>query len=320
MKKLLENIDVLLEDSFDASDVPSDFYMVFYLDPGRKSDRLEQLAKGKLEGVKGISGSSMIVIDFLPNGRNAILKMDGDTVVKRNPISRVMYSNHHYLMSNDMFAIRRLFNVSATDPSSARASAIITILHDFTREYKNDYHSREGKVAFYVKTEMWRIKKELKKESEPVNSVREMAKLIHRVTEYLSASKGGLDFDVRDWEKHLHKAIKDIGRDYAKEAEWILKDETLIVPKGSTLMIGLSNYTDKVEALYQEWKELKGSSKGPEDIDSDRMLQLASHKYWFEKREAMDAAIDDYGLDRRYRIRFVDIESIKRAQEKVRGW
>lgn len=318
MKALLEQIDVLIEDSYGVSDIPSNFYLVFNFDADRNPDRLKQLAKGKIEGVKGISGSNQIVLEFVPVGRNAVLKMDGKRVIRDNNLSRVMYDNPHYLMSKDMNALKRLLNKDLShDDQSVRKSTISSILDPILRAYSRDYHSPEGKIAMFIKSYDFEILKETPDRA--INSIKDLARHLKRVTDKIASDKKReLPFSLSDWERELTKAVQQIADTYKKEAEWLVKDDVFDVPAGSTLMIGVRDFDEETEELYREWKRRKESGEGPEGLSSDFIRELGRHKYWFEKQYEREKAVEDYNLEDRYRIRFIDQNKIKNAAVDLR--
>ena len=86
------------EDSFTKMDIPEQFFIV------TSYERLDKnnIASGIVDGVTGISGSAKIVLDFMGVGRNCIVTMDGPSVVQKNSLTRIMYDNPHFLVSNDM--------------------------------------------------------------------------------------------------------------------------------------------------------------------------------------------------------------------------
>lgn len=97
------------ERSFSEVDIPNNFYIVSEYD---RNITLESLKKHSLEELKGISDSGLIILDFMGVARNIILKMPGDKVVKENKLSRIMYDNPHYLVSNNLEALARIWQKS----------------------------------------------------------------------------------------------------------------------------------------------------------------------------------------------------------------
>jgi hypothetical protein len=95
----------LNEKSFSTADIPKDFWVVFDL-----YEMVDELKTGRVNGLKGISSSSEIEFQFLGVARDAMLQMDSEKLIKQNKITRIMYDNPHYLVSNNMWGLRRLYN------------------------------------------------------------------------------------------------------------------------------------------------------------------------------------------------------------------
>jgi len=93
--------------------IPKKFYvaMPFEADPqDRNHHLLEGIAKGVLEGIRGISDKAEIIMQWYGIARDAVLAMDGPELVKLNNLSRVQYHNPEYFLSNNMAALRRILD------------------------------------------------------------------------------------------------------------------------------------------------------------------------------------------------------------------
>lgn len=305
MKALLRHIDWLTEDSFGPSDIPDNFYLVIEFDP-EDGDRMKQLGRGKLEGIGGISGSNVIVLKFMPRGRKAVLKMDGRKIIKKNDISKVNYDNPHYLMSNDMWALKRLLNVGDASKPKIRRGIIENIMMKFYVKHNKDHHSDGGKVLFWIKSREREFYQQVAKEK--IDSVKDLARRIHSTIEgYFDAE---LPFSLRDWMRVVREGVEYIGENYADEQEWIIKSETLKVPVGSTLMLDTAQVEGELKELYEKWKDFQLTGE-PMDLTDEEQQKLGRKSYWFKKRLATEQVVDEFDLDERYIIRYTSSQKIR---------
>lgn len=96
----------LAEDSYKPEEVPKYFYLCF----DSYNLDIKQLQSQTLKGVKGISDTELIIKNWFTAGRDMILIMDGKKLVELNKLSKAMYSNPDYLVSNNMKALFRLWS------------------------------------------------------------------------------------------------------------------------------------------------------------------------------------------------------------------
>ena len=71
------------------------FFVAIRFDPDTP-ERMQELENMELPGVKGISASKEIVLDFLGVARDALIVMPAQKVLEMNKITRFMYDGDQY--------------------------------------------------------------------------------------------------------------------------------------------------------------------------------------------------------------------------------
>ena len=102
--------------SFEEKDIPRTFRVVFEVnqyDDAKTIKVIRQLSNMKLEGLTGISEKNDIGFHWLGVARDAMLIMDGKEVVEQNKLSRILYGNPNYFLSNKMAMAKRIFMKSS---------------------------------------------------------------------------------------------------------------------------------------------------------------------------------------------------------------
>lgn len=94
--------------------IPKRFYVVMPFGDDYAEKAMKDLSSGVLHGVVGISDKAEIIMQWYGMARDAILAMDGPSLVKLNKLSRVQYENPDYMVSNGMLALYRLMDKDPT--------------------------------------------------------------------------------------------------------------------------------------------------------------------------------------------------------------
>lgn len=107
---------VFASNSISARDIgrriPKRFYVVVPIGEEHPRDKkaTEDISKGVLDGVQGISDTASIIMQWYGIGRDAILSMDSKKLLEMNSLSRVQYTNPEYLVSDGMRALYRIWD------------------------------------------------------------------------------------------------------------------------------------------------------------------------------------------------------------------
>jgi hypothetical protein len=276
--------------SFSDVDIPRDFRVMFFL-PNEKVPTLgAQLARRQLEGVTGITDSGQVLmLRMLGANRNAMLVMPGPQTAKLNKLSRIMYENPEYWMSKDMAALIRVYGGS-TD----REAAINRIFQaaektPVSKSFMRAVSSLDLFPSAFPAT--------------PVNTVKDLAKQWFEVAKPLLLKKLAANdqkptlnpadwdewardrfsplLDLKAYEKAITDALLVIAKTFVWEGEWLLKDKTLRIPPGARLFI------TKPKSPYDQ-----------------------------ERFKAQQALIAEHGLDKVYKIAWVDGEKLQQIAMK----
>jgi hypothetical protein len=306
----------LNEKSYTQEDIPKTFRVVFEIDEYNLSKmvkNIKQLSSMKLEGMTGISDKHDIAFQWLGVARDAMLIMKGSEVVKLNKISRMLYGNPNYFLSNKMTMAKRLFNKSGGSDDSNILQNILEYVFkelgkmDATLKHDIEYTAAYQSYAHYAF-----------KKSVNINSTKDLVKWIRKTGNELKA-----DEKKRDWssyekirivdtikelsdsqiEKAIYDAFEQIGKIYSDEGEWIIKDKTLTVPKNSHLYV-LMNKKE-----YKEMMDIKANKP-----DEWKIMKFMNRDEVVKKYDLLMGLFKRYGIFDKYKVKFVDSQEWKRIQ------
>lgn len=240
----------LKERSFFSEDIPEQFYVVTDI---QYNVILDNVKKGILE-VTGISGSANIVLSFMGVARDLIITMDGQELVKLNRITRIMYDNPHYIVSNNLEALARMFESRKDD-----FQHILRNVFDYMKMilkkssdpvYDNLFYTWDfGTPPYYDFAEAF------EKMNLEINNVSDFVKTLMEASKKLNNYNGKQHFDqlsYKDLYEVVEGALLFAGKIYQDEKEWILKNKNLILPSDTKFIIGIENIDS-----YYDWREGK---------------------------------------------------------------
>jgi hypothetical protein len=270
--------EILLEASFSDEDIPNNFYLITNIGPryGKEDKYTQQIVDGKLKGVEGISGSRKIVGSFFNISGNAILLLPGKETVKKNKLSKVLYGNVDYLLSNNMSALKRIAN------KTTNMDLLYSFIVAAGKWFEKIGYRKEGEMLYNsginhsIKDKFNSLK---------INNIHDLARLLKNLT--VNNLKAGESHSVsgkyygeqlekvseEDWKKALKLWAEDLGSEYKTEDEWVVKNKELLIPSGTFIMIN-------------------------------------------EDDEDAENAIKEYGLDKKYRLRRLSLRQWKDLQNK----
>ena len=221
----------LNEKSFSAKDIPKDFWIVFDLE-----SMVDELKTGKIKGLKGISSDSDIQFSFLGVARDAMLQIDSKKLLKLNKITRIMYDNPHYLVSNNLWALRRMYNAS---PNNWANQVFGNLFGMIQKQMKGiDKQLRYDMEYYGFRNVDLKWAKQMNSKGK-IKNIKDLSISIKDYIENIFSDKTGIDYDMplNTIKDIIFKALKDIGEIYSSENEWVVKNDYLVVPKGSTMYI-----------------------------------------------------------------------------------
>lgn len=226
-------LNYITEESYTKEHIPKNFFVVFDV-----VEAFQHLLKGSIS-VKGISSSGEIQYQFLDVARDTVLIMDSEKLLKLNKISRVMYDNPHYLVSNDMEALYRIFSKSRN--KQGKSGLLFNLLEYLKKYFPADlkYDANYYGLVNYG----WDWAEKLPK----IKNINTLSKFLFTkiTTEFPRKEKRNYNITLRNFDKMLYDALLDIGKIYSDENEWIIKDNALKIPENSVLKILYPKLTPK---------------------------------------------------------------------------
>lgn len=305
----------LKEASYTETDIPKFFWLVTDIDKNRP-DKVEQLVSGKLEGIKGISDSKQIIVSWLGIARNTIVILPAKPFLKLNRVSRVMYDNPHYLVSKNLAATFRLFDKSQGKEQDW--STIIERILDYMQIAKKQGEISKGlgTIMYYINrgdlSSIWFGK--IFKETKPtINTVKDLAAWFKEASIQVASDRAeslvkyAKSTEVGEWEQLVFDALKHVGGMYESEGEWLVKDDSLTIPPGSTVLVALDMMPDEISEQANEIH--KDPSKRPSIMMSKLRDEVKQLKFieW----------IKSFRLEQRYNFNFISMKKFHAYREKL---
>jgi hypothetical protein len=300
----------LQEDSYSSADVPKFFRVALevFSEAPMIRDRVEQLIKGELSGVRGISANKEIILDFFGDGyRDVLLVMPGAETIKLNKLTRIMYDNPHYLLQNNCAALLRIEDGGHFNQSRM----VSTLLDKFVHGFK--LFSRKA-----VDLELVQWVAESAPRPNRINTVKDAAVWLQKAMQYVAKSREakvieGVDnlkeLTLNDYKKIVVLGLSSVSASYRQEGEWLIKGDSLKIPRGSRLyMIKQWSFDGKpkVVAAYRKWIEDGEPRKATNPLLMSRGIFRSGLMSWlgiFRSVRKMEKYAEE--LKRRYKVVFV---------------
>jgi hypothetical protein len=254
---------------------PKEFRLMFHLPSQQVPDLGEQLAKGVLKGISGVTDAGPVLqLRMFSVNRNAMLIMPGQKTLQLNDVHPVAYSDPESLMADDMAVAQRLLGQGWD-----KRKVITRILQEAEKGPMKDWLRAWQRLDVFPEEEM---------ASQPLNSVDDMAEAMFDLSkpkveaaiernkdlgEELVKDRYDPLLDFENYFKAIRSGLSNLGKGFVWEGEWLVADKTLHIPAGSRLVI---------------------LDKKP---NSDKAKKL----------------IEEHNLDKRYRIQYADPAKMERA-------
>ena len=293
LDRFVNHID---EKSYSHEDIPKLFKVVIDINPRYNKSGLEDVANMKLVGVKGISSSGDIAYQFMGSGSNALLTMNALDVISLNKLSKFMYDNPHYFLSDNMANLKRMYQKRIDDDRGTWHNLADYIFKEIQNRGIVDKFTMQmiapGQSVSYTDA----IK------NNKVNSLRDAVRIFRMACEEILKEPDNAHYYrfLNDVLKLSDKEISDIitesfkkyiGVIYADEGEWIVKDGALNVPHNSYLYV-LIDYTDEDIKDYQDGK-----------WDA---FQLMRQEDYIKRDIEFKDKIYKLGIDKKYNLKFIN--------------
>jgi hypothetical protein len=252
----------------------------FYLVLNLTEKTLKSLYKGKIDKLVGISDSEQIINAFF-DIRDVLLVMDKDKVINLNEVENVDYDDVEYLVKDNFKKLSRITGHYKYDDEIK----IKTIIYQAFR--KHTYNSKSKGII----NELYKLKKLIKSSdysklfdyidsnthkifnfkvsgfNDLVNKTLENLKNeIHKTRNFGSYEKLPTPIDENKVSNILKYLILSYASLFKDEGEWLIKNDSFIIPENSTILIkenSPNSYTNKENMrMINEWlDELKTKYK-----------------------------------------------------------
>lgn len=301
LKTLIECLtsDVLLEI---RGSEPNVFWLVTHISE-KTPERLEQLASGILSGIQGISDNKRILMHWLGIGRNAVLIMKAEQVIANNDIFKIDYSDPYELLDNDMQLLARIWDKQhGTD--MGRRGIMTNISNYLVKILKKS----DDRTISQIGDSIYGGYVNLESNVPVINSPDDLAK--HVRSRVLEGVKQYRRPDIEKlpmtwWKQVVSDAVVNGVKPYVSEGEWVVRGNTLTVPEGSRLLVGVTKLPqDFPEEVRQELKQGKFSG-----FPGITQAHIASGH--------VIKSVYQYGLDKKYEVRFLDLNKFEKVQLKL---
>lgn len=218
----------LLEKSYTEQDIPEYFYRVFYYSTAHitAERRTQQLEKHIIYGAGGLSDTWKIE-ELIRH--DTVLQMPAKDVLEKNKLSRVLYENPDYLLSNHMQNLKR---VTSSDQQHFEARTVETLTSELLWKYV-DANANGFDFIF-----------------SHIPSFRNTGELLHYIM--TAPTRVALDSSTGEKLGQLRKILKTkpqleirqylgqiltlmVPAEYKEEKEWLVKNDPFIIPEHSTI-------------------------------------------------------------------------------------
>lgn len=317
-----EAVEDVLDEVASTPGNPNVFWLVTTVSPN-VPDKVQDLANGELEGVTGISDNNRIMMHWMGIGRNAVLIMNARYVMQDNKdLNRVIYDDPRELTKNNLALLRRIFN--AREGGDGGRHVLQNLLD---RLYRNALTSNDDTTRLlgtslrdgYIPT--FEVVKPYANEELKINSPKELAAYFKVNVAVALASPSGMssgrareELDAIPewyWLNMVNQAIIDSVRTYSSEGEWVISSPTLRIPQKSKLLIAVhtlpKDYPEAAQAKFLKGEEPKLGVDIPTEVWTRNMSMSTD----------IIKTVYEYGLDKIYKVRFIDMEKFKSIQIKM---
>lgn len=285
------------ESSYQPYHVPENFYIAINIEHA-----IDGLKKGMFIGLRGISDSGAIAIEHLGAGTDAILVMPGQDVIELNKLTRIMYDNPDYMVSNDFRSLRRLFNKEKS------FSSLMVNIEDYIAKEAGDKH-----LSNYIRntkpSTVYKIEDEYNKTDKNFRNAKQFYEWLYKQYVKIIGNKFTEILSKEIFMEIMDRALRRMGKLYSDEGEWMTKSDAFKIPRNSEIIIGrfgVNRRKDFTKELKKESIELrKRLAELPYEIrfvDFEKFSELRSDLFFKEnfkdvKHQAFIDYVDTHSVD-----------------------
>ncbi len=250
-----------LEMSYQESDIPEYFYLC--------CNASQDLLNGQLNGVQGIADNVYVAKLFW---KQVLLRMPARALLEVNKLSRVMYQNPNYMVSQNLTPMNRV------------SISFMLNVPDFLSKVHNNWNYVSGVQNSWLLTGEINKLLQSKIQKTTINNLGDYIKLL-----YEALNDHGFALKPNEkTEPYLNKIFK-VGKEYSREGEWLVKPQytkvlnmikrmpILTIPQGTIALLMENvwlkkpNFTNKLSQKYPTYL-LKGKGKITRNALAKRVL------------------------------------------------
>lgn len=224
----------------------------------------QSLSEHVLKGVRGVSSSKFNIADWLTH-RDCLIVMPFDEFVAMNYTEQINYEDIGYLTKNGLCVMFRIYDRKSKEDKDYQ-HVLGNLFPKIAAEFEIESKTAKDDLltAYAICAEIFNIHRsgrfiDFFGNQERVNSAEDFAKLVF---EYCKSEAYQKEYywnkifpetiEISDIEPIIRRGIINAIRIYRDESEWILKDETLVVPPQSRLLFVLGSRSNAKEK-YEEY-------------------------------------------------------------------
>lgn len=271
----------------------------------------QELSNQVLEGIRGVSTSKFNVGQWLTH-RDCLILMPFEEFLELNDTEQILYYDADYLTRNGLDIMYRIYDHKQKGDSDY--SAIINkIFPKIQQEFEIEYKALTGnkETLYAICVNIFNIYNSSKfqryfAEQPRVNSVRDFVDIILKYnksgqfkTDYYYNRDFPEQIDEKELENIVRKGIERAGAIYGDESEWIIKNQTLVIPNNTQLFFvnkNFHNYEEKINEYVKKYnlhKNYKIHFVNQKDIDRFRQnLDAKTEKRYKEEFQKQKSEVD----------------------------
>jgi len=241
-------LNLLEEGSFLPADIPEFFYCAAILKPENEQN-IMQFVNRKLNGIQGITESKKVASDFIgESSRNVLLVMNGAATVSQNRLSKILYKNPDYLVSQHLkIADRITANKLYTDMT------FVSVMKELLFYLHAKIATKH--LALQLENDIPILIKNFRQAKGKFDDIKSLARWI--LTNWQKLHPETELEKLLPYEKIIaffSKMLKSDMNAFLHEKEWIVKDKVLNIPQKS-LLVFYAPYEEELVPFMQITKK-----------------------------------------------------------------
>jgi hypothetical protein len=232
MKHILSYKDKLYEFQLSTENYSKYYYLVLRFD----EKTIQNLVKGKFEGLKGISDSENIINHFF-DIRDILLVMKKEAVESLNDLEPIKYDDIEYLSKDNLKILKRLYQIpNDYNNGSLLYQGIRKCEYYKYGEFKNDNYltTLSRKVNKYYSL-FYKFDRDYSHDLNEIKYAKDYNDLLEQTYNIINTKDENYTKEIIDL--FLRYIILTFAALFKKEKEVLVKNEVFIIPEKSFLFI-----------------------------------------------------------------------------------